>query len=572
MYIVIRVFFLAVLLHSLGCAAPQFQMKATSFETENGKSVDAELGELRVPERRDVPDSGDITLRFVRFKSTSPNPGPPIVYLAGGPGGSGIEAAKDTRFPLFMAMREFGDVIALDQRGTGQSRPDLDCDEPFEVPFDQPLTRGALTAAMHGPQTKCIARLRRSRVDLAGYNTRESAADIEDLRKALGAPKVVLWGISYGTHLATAFMRFHGASVDRAILAGIEGPDDTYKMPAHQQALLEAIAQRAAATPAIQQRMPDLLETLGALLAELEARPKRVELVHPMTGAKGVVAVGKLDLQVAVAQMLEGPDTFSTLPNLLWRLERGDWTALALQAVRLRVGEVPKAMGLAMDCASGVTDARRRRIAEQAPRTLLGDAINLPFPGICTAVEVPDLGDAFRAPLQTALPVLMISGTLDGRTPPAQAQELARGIPNSVQLVIEGAGHSDPLFLSSPKILEAMQSFMRGKQIAETRIRVTPKPFEPLYEIIEVPDGMLARLAGEYRVSPKSQRTIVQAGSVLYSIRDHGMPVALRSISATEFVGEGSGVRARFELDRKGNVVAMVMRQTDGSEQRATRR
>ena len=52
-----------------------------------------------------------------------------LIMNPGGPGGSGIDSAKGSRLPLFMAMREFGDVIAFDQRGTGMSGfEELDCD------------------------------------------------------------------------------------------------------------------------------------------------------------------------------------------------------------------------------------------------------------------------------------------------------------------------------------------------------------------------------------------------------------------------------------------------------------
>jgi hypothetical protein len=56
-------------------------------------------------------------------------------------GGSGIASARGSRFPLFMAMREFGDVIALDQRGVGQSKPNLVCRESYDLPLDESLTR-----------------------------------------------------------------------------------------------------------------------------------------------------------------------------------------------------------------------------------------------------------------------------------------------------------------------------------------------------------------------------------------------------------------------------------------------
>src|SRR5262245_56881443 len=80
---------------------------------------------VSVPEQHSDPHGTKITLAFLRLKSTSPQPGPPIFYLAGGPGGSGISLAKGPRGSLFLPMREAGDVIALDQRGVGLSEPNL---------------------------------------------------------------------------------------------------------------------------------------------------------------------------------------------------------------------------------------------------------------------------------------------------------------------------------------------------------------------------------------------------------------------------------------------------------------
>jgi pimeloyl-ACP methyl ester carboxylesterase len=99
----------------------EMRLEPYVFESGDKQKVDAELGHLFVPENRRNPNSRLIELVFVRFKSTAQKPGPPIVYLAGGPGGSGIAAARGSRFPLFMAMREIADVIAIDQRGVGLS-------------------------------------------------------------------------------------------------------------------------------------------------------------------------------------------------------------------------------------------------------------------------------------------------------------------------------------------------------------------------------------------------------------------------------------------------------------------
>jgi hypothetical protein len=56
------------------------------FENSKKEEVDAEFGRLFVPENRNDPRRRLIELAFVRFKSTAPNPGSPIIYLAGGPG------------------------------------------------------------------------------------------------------------------------------------------------------------------------------------------------------------------------------------------------------------------------------------------------------------------------------------------------------------------------------------------------------------------------------------------------------------------------------------------------------
>lgn len=446
-------------------AAPA-KFEPYQFKANNGTVVDAEKGEFLVPENRAKADSRKLAIRFVRFKSTSANPGPPIVYLAGGPGGAGTGAAMGSRFPLFMALREFGDVIAYDARGVHQSEPDARCTEQVMINPGEPLDRAKFGAALAAGMRQCAERMRKAGYDPGSLNTRESATDLNDLRIAIGAKKLILWGISYGTHLAAATLRYHPDAIDRAILAGIEGPDDSYKLPSDQQSLMEEIARRAYHDG----KSVDLLASITKLLNELDARPKSVELADPQSGAKAVFVVGKLDLQRALADMLFAPENFAKMPEMVATFEQGDWRMLAMSAAGDRLGPLPSMMSIAMDCASGITAARRQRIAEEAKVTLLGDAINVPFPEICEGLNIPDLGDAFRGPLKSDVPALLISGTLDGRTRPRQAEEFRRFMPNAVTLVIEGAGHSDPLFLSSPKILETMKVFLRGEPVKERYI------------------------------------------------------------------------------------------------------
>ena len=155
------------------------KLKPYTFENSKKEKVESEFGTLFVPENRTDPQSNLIELAFVRFKSTAKNPGPPIVYLAGGPGGSGIGTATGSRFPLFMALREIADVIAFDQRGTGYSKPNLGCFDRLALPLDVAPTREAAIKELRENSRSCISYWRDiQRVDLTGYNTNESADDL----------------------------------------------------------------------------------------------------------------------------------------------------------------------------------------------------------------------------------------------------------------------------------------------------------------------------------------------------------------------------------------------------------
>jgi hypothetical protein len=62
----------------------------------------------------------------------------------------------------------------------------------------------------------------------------------------------------------------------------------------------------------------------------------------------------------------------------------------------------------------------------------------------------------------------------------SNAEEYRTGFANSTHLIIEGAVHSDPLFLSSPKVKEGMMEFLRGQPVTTTKITAAPMKFAPL--------------------------------------------------------------------------------------------
>lgn len=446
-----------------------------TFEASNGEKVQAEKGVFEVPENRSKPRGRMLKLAFVRFAASGASKGPPIVYLAGGPGGSGVDAARGRRFPLFMALREVGDVIAFDQRGTGWSNDIPPCDVANDN--GPALTRDMIVTSTRRIMADCAAFWRERGIDLAGYNTYESADDVEELRRLLGVDKVSLLGISYGTHLALAILKRHPSSIERAVLASVEGLDETVKLPEGTDAYFARLQRSIDADPEVAKIYPDIAGTMRRVHKRLAAQPATAT-VKDAAGKERQVNFGLFELQLLVSGSIADPSRSSTLPALYALMDRGDYTQAAalisrtVQAPQVRIG----GMAEAMDAASGISPGRARRVARQATTSLLGDALNFPIPHIDAAVlGVPDLGERFRQPVTSDVPTLFLSGTLDGRTYPESAAEIASRFSRATRLIVENGGHN--ILEADPAIGAAVVAFMQAKPLGTTTIRLPPPKF-----------------------------------------------------------------------------------------------
>ncbi len=447
-------------------ASPQAEQldhetEAYSYKPQQGKAVDAQLGSFLVSENRHVKGAVRIKLKYVLLPSTNDNPGPPIVYLAGGPGGSGTEAGRGRRFAIFSRLRELGDVILFDQRGTGMSKS-LPAGASWKIPLDTIATKAVYEAAAKKALRESLEIWKSAKVDLNAYNTESNADDLADLCTVLGAPKIQIVGISYGTHLGLSFMRRHPLKLDRIVLAGVEGPDHTLKMPQDQQALLEQIQAWIDIDEKAKAAYPDFVATVETVLDRLHESP------HIIEGTSKRV-ITEFDVQYFLAAMLRGPAQFKRTPQMIYAMKEGNFQMLGLFVPRLRSGEF-QAMSLAMDGASSATPQRIRKIESQLQTTVLGDAINFPMNVVIPEMEQLHLGSEFRASVVSDIPTLAISGTGDGRTPPRNATEVLKTLSNGQHLIIDGAGHSDPLFLSSPEIVDSIVGFLQGEALNSTEI------------------------------------------------------------------------------------------------------
>jgi len=305
----------------------------------------------------------------------------------------------------------------------------------------------------------------REGVDLAAYNTVENAADLDDLRRALGYRKVTLVGGSYGSHLALQLMRLYPAAVDRVVLFGVEGPDQTWDSPAGRLATLARIAEATERSAAFAGRIPasGLLKTVERVLARLEAAPQTVEVSEGGTTRQVVV-----DAFLVRRLALRGAGRRSAAhlwPETILALDRGDYSLAAKAAIDVRSVRLADPMHYSMDCSSGISAERRRRYANDPARTLLGD-INFEYEALCDLWPSEDLGESYRADVVSDIPTLVVHGTWDTSTPIENAREVVSSLRHGHLVEVVGGSHGAlyNLYERWAPMYPLMREFLAGNE------------------------------------------------------------------------------------------------------------
>jgi len=379
-----------------------------------------------------------------------------------------------------MKLREVGDVILLDQRGVGRSKPNLSRLSSEPLPLDVFADTDSGIRAYKERTVAAVAYFRSQGVDIQAYNTMESAHDVDDVRKALQVEKLNLVGFSYGTHLGLACLRYHSPNLNRVVLVGTEGPDHTNKLPSTSDASLKRLATLAAAAPELEGKVPDLVGTLKEVLARFEKEPATVQVTDQRTKKPVELKIGKSGLQFLIMRDLGDTNDLPIFPAWFYTMHQGDYSILSRFAERRynQFGAGVQVMTVVMDAASGTTKARLAKIEAEARTAMLGNMVNYPFPGIDEAVGSPDLGDRFRSPIRTNVPTLFFSGSLDNNTPPFQADEVRSTFRTSTHLIVENAGHES--MVVDPQVQQTMVDYLRGGDVSKTKVALPPLKFNKI--------------------------------------------------------------------------------------------
>ena len=449
-------------------APPQFT--ATFEETDCPFSLPPEeiegetvtCGFVTVPENRVNQGEGTIRLAVVVFKAESDAPQPdPVILLSGGPGEKTAENAPIVA-QLLQSFRDDRDLIIFDQRGVGLSEPALECSEFTETileTLDELDPEVGLTK-MYEALTACGQGLVAEGHNLSAFNTIENAADVDDIRQALGYDQLNIYGGSYGSQLAQEVMRSFPEGIRSVVLGAVLPLEKSFfvHVPTTIVNSILHLMDVCADDQECSSAYPDLEQTLYDTIDELNANPVPITVTNPLDGQSYDSWLTGDEVFGNLAIFLYVTDIIPVLPKAIHDVSQGDYELMTqLSSTKLAlINALSRGMMLSVFCAEdliGVTPEEYLEVREQIPPQLVGradpeDVIEYDFFGICQNWPVEQADPAFKQPVVSDIPTLILEGEFDPVTPLIYAEEVKAHLSNSYLFEFPGIGH-DVLVASS---------------------------------------------------------------------------------------------------------------------------
>lgn len=382
----------------------------------------------------------------------------PVLYLQGGPGApAGIdrEGVKYWRSWVENAGLK-RDLVVLDRRGTGGSRPALDCPEyddfsreilREDAAFERELEEGGAILR------ECFARLEASgRFAAEAFGTRASTRDVVGLMTELDYHEWNLIGVSYGSRLALAVaqqldQRDTPVRVRSLILDSVYPPDQggLLSWPRVMTQGIERFIRWCQSDSDCAPSERNLSAELDAALEQLKREPLSVSIGFWRERRPGTVVINDHRFLSALFAAINQQRRWPEIPKALKAVQQSDSEALRPLIepfVNQALDESLSSLTfMAVDCRDHRlgTEEEYQTAVDEHPRfrQFLGPLWEWQSCQWLGSAEQPlaPVGDL-------SVPTLMLAGELDPITPMAWAEELAEQWPDSQLYRIEDIGHS----------------------------------------------------------------------------------------------------------------------------------
>jgi pimeloyl-ACP methyl ester carboxylesterase len=413
----------------------------------------AKCGYVRVPLDRAKPDGKTIPIYFERYprRKREQSRISTVVSIEGGPGYP-VTADRGSRIDLWKPVSGRRDLLLVDLRGTGGSKP-LSC-KAFARSSRGYVPRAGRCARQIGPKR-----------DL--YSTSQAVQDIEAVLRALHAGKVDFYGDSYGTYAAQAYaLRFPERLLSLTL-------DAAYPLPGTDPAwadLVEAI--RLGLERSCSRSLGCPTNDPVKLVTRFANRVREEPILGVAPDGDGTPTNVRLNEDALVQLVSSGywyPALWRDLPAAIRAAETGDNAPilrLAAETVTIDAGPADPAywsdaLYLAVIChdypqlwdfSTPIADRRAEaesRIAAYPPGTFLPFSASAwngtDYEGVfaCLRWPAPARPDPPDPPgaVYPDVPTLVLNGDLDTITASSGAREVARRFPNSTFVEVANSIH-----------------------------------------------------------------------------------------------------------------------------------
>lgn len=467
--------------------APVFHAGACPFDVPLGKRV--RCGVVRVPQDHSKNLTDLIDLPVVVYQSSQAS-ADAVLFLQGGPGEESLDWSLASFDDYVMPILKDHDMIFFDPRGTGRSKPTLDCPELNTVFLDayyQNRAEDEAFQAFLNAWNTCHERFIAAGVNPAAFNTTESAADAHEIVLALGYKQVSLLGISYGTRLGLTIMRDYPEMVHSAVLDSVvpvEGKMFNRRASDTQYALKKLFGD-CASSAQCNGAYPELSTVFDQLVDKFDKKPVSIQVTDPTTGFLANAKVNGVDLMSAVVAGMHNSELVPVVPKAIYDIHGGDYTFLSY-ALGARGGSY-KTTGLgtyfSTVCPEQVyvttaeeldTDLNVSPLLKQFALTgLFGSTQNL-F-ALCKAWDAKPAAPQDSAPVTANIPTLIISGQYDPTTPSTTGEMVANDLPKHYFYTIPGMGHGATV--GNACAAKIMLAFLNTPENEPNTSCLTAKPF-----------------------------------------------------------------------------------------------
>jgi len=399
------------------------------------------------------PASGQFSLPVVVIKNTSPKHFPePLIYLSGGPGGSGNIRKNDMAhwFAWYEQADLQRDLVLFDRRGTGGSEPRQACMnyERFsrEILSENASLERELKEGLELTKS-CLSSSNAEGFEPKHYGSHHSARDVVALMAGLAYERWNIFAVSYGTRLALRILQLKEAeAVDSVILDSLY-PLDKGALKEWPALLDKALTQLFNVNGSSEAAA--LERDFWLALEKLKKQTLRFTVPSWNGEAPFTVVLNDHRFLSMVFASSYDRENMRQIPALIQAVLKGQHSGVqTLLDPFINYAFDPQfnpMVFFAIECLE-VPELNRVEYAKEAARfpKLLGYTEQLSDYDICPYLPKWNALEKAAALKTFTLdkPTLLLSGGLDPITPPHWAEEFAASNSSTTHRIFPGLGHS----------------------------------------------------------------------------------------------------------------------------------